>query len=126
MRRKRSLALMVLLYVVAGLNHFLNRRMYLAIIPTYLPHPLTLVYISGVCEIAFGLLLIPVATQRIAAWLIILLLIAVFPANVQMAVNYYLAHNPWLWLAIIRLPIQLLLIRWAWFFTKNKKNKLLK
>jgi len=116
---------MILLYVIAGLNHFLNRQKYASIIPPYLPCPATLVYISGVCEIMFGLLLIPVATRRIAAGLIILLLIAVFPANVQMTVNYYHAHNPWLWLTIIRLPVQLLLIRWAWFFTWNKsfKNK---
>ena len=75
------------------------------------------VYLSGVLEIVFALLLLPLTTRHVAAWLIIFLLIAVFPANMQMALNFRRKHNPYLWLAIARLPLQPLLIWWAWIYT---------
>ena len=78
-----------------------------------------LVYISGVCEIVFGLMLLFPQTRINAAWLIILLLIAVFPANIQMAVNFYQKSSAYLWVALLRLPVQLLLIWWAWIYTKS-------
>lgn len=106
--------LMSLLYVVAGINHFLHKGMYMAIMPGWLPRPAFLVMLSGLCEIVFGLLLIPAGTRAVAAWLIIALLVAVFPANIQMALNYYRQHNPYLWVSILRLPIQALLIGWAY------------
>ena len=109
---------MSLLYVGAGLNHFLNPRMYIKIMPSYIPWHAALVSISGICEIGFALLLLPIATRHIGAWLIILLLLAVFPANVQMAVNYYKTNNPHLLIAILRLPLQIPLIIWAWQYTK--------
>ncbi len=109
---------MVLLYVIAGLNHFYNTRMYMKIMPPYLPYPLSMVYISGVLEVLIALLLLPLATRHAAAWMLILLLIAVFPANVQMAVNFWRKHNPYLWVAILRLPLQIPLIYWAWLYTK--------
>ena len=113
------LYIMALLYTVAGIYHFVNPRMYLRIMPSYLPFHLPLVYISGICEIAFALLLIPESTRPVGAWLIIALLIVVFPANIQMAVNFYQKQNPSLWIAIARLPLQLVLIWWAWAYTKN-------
>jgi uncharacterized membrane protein len=114
-----SLYSMVIFYVAAGINHFWHPRMYKSIMPPYLPYHLPLVYISGICEIAFALLLLPAFTRWLAAWLIIAMLIAIFPANIQMAINYSRRHNPYTWLAILRLPIQLLLIAWAWPFTKR-------
>lgn len=112
------LYVMALLYIAAGIYHFVNPRMYMRIMPTYLPFHLPLVYISGVCEIAFALLLIPESTRPVGAGLIIALLIAVFPANIQMAVTFYQKQNPSLWIAIARLPLQLVLICWAWIYTK--------
>ena len=114
-----ALYLMAFLYVLAGINHFWHPRMYMAIMPPYLPWHSSLVIISGVCEIVFGLLLLPVSTRWLAAWLIIALLIAVFPANIQMAVDYYRRHSSSAWLAMLRLPIQFLLIAWAWQYTKR-------
>jgi uncharacterized membrane protein len=116
--KRISVYLMALLYVIAGVNHFLSTRQYEQIMPPYIPYPLEGVYISGICEIVFGLLLIPVPTRRIGAWLIITLLIAVFPANIQMTLNYAHQHNPQLWLTILRLPFQILLILWARMYTK--------
>src|ERR1700746_1739410 len=113
------LYLMVLAYFGAGGYHFVNPRLYQRIMPSYLPYHLPLIYISGICEIAFALLLIPESTRPLAAWLIILLLIAVFPANIQMAINFWQKNSPSLWLAILRLPLQILLICVSWIFTKK-------
>ena len=112
---------MIALYVYTGLNHFINPGVYLKIMPPWLPDKEALVYVSGVFEIAFALLLIFTKTRRFAAWAIIVLLIAVFPANVQMMVNYIAENNPNLWIAILRLPLQALLIWWAFTFTKPTK-----
>ncbi len=113
------LYVMAVLYVAAGIYHFINPRFYQKIMPTYLPWHIPLVYISGVCEIIFALLLIPESTRVIAAWLIIILLIAVFPANIQMAVSFWQKQRPTLWIALVRLPLQLVLIWWAWIYTKK-------
>ncbi len=107
------------LYILTGSLHFINPDFYLAIMPPYLPYHLKLIYTSGICEIVIGILLIPKATRRVAAWLLIALLIAVFPANIQMTINYVKESNPDLWLSIARLPIQIILIWWAWIYTKK-------
>ncbi len=108
------LYVMVFFYVVAGMNHFLNPGWYKKIIPAWVPNASAVNYLSGVCEIIFALLLIPEATRNIGACLIILLLIAVFPANIQMSINYKRQHNLYFWLTIARLPLQLILIWWVW------------
>ena len=110
-------------YVIAGINHFINPVFYKKIMPPWLDWHTTLIFISGALEIIFGVLLLPIKTRQLAAWGIIVLLIAVFPANVQMMVNFRNEQNPYLWIAVLRLPVQLLLIRWAYQFTKNKKIK---
>jgi len=115
--------LMVLLYISAGINHFVSTPVYVSIMPPWLPYPNMLVYISGICETLFGILLLPVSTRRVAAWLIILLLIAVFPANIQTTLNYGHEHNIRFWISVIRLPLQLVLIRWAWLYTRQRKKK---
>ena len=77
-----------------------------------------LVFISGVAEIMCALLLLFTKTRRFGAYCTMALLIAVLPANIQMLVDYARADNPLLWIAILRLPLQLLLIWWAYSFTK--------
>lgn len=106
------------LYVIAGIYHFANPKVYLKMMPKYLPWHLPLVYISGLFEIALGLLLIPEATRIFAAWGIIVLLIAIFPANIQMTVNFSKKRNRWFWISVIRLPLQLILIYWAFCYTQ--------
>ena len=113
------LYLMALIYVAAGIYHFINPKMYERIMPPYLPYHLQLIYISGVIEIALGILLIPEATRPTAAWLIIAMLIAIFPANIQMAINFWQKNSPSLWIALVRLPFQPLLIWLAWLYTKK-------
>src|SRR5271165_1538599 len=103
---KISLGVMALLYVVAGINHFVRPGMYVSIMPRFLPESSfrLLVAISGGCEAALGFLLIPTATRQIAAWLIIALLIAIFPANIQMTIDFTRRHHPYTWLTWLRLP----------------------
>ena len=110
--------LLAVFFVYGGVNHFRNPDFYLPMTPAYMPWHLPLVYVSGVFEIVFGLMLIIPRLTRIAAWGLILLLIAIFPANIYMAQHAELF--PWttqtfLW---IRLPLQLVLIAWAYWFTR--------
>lgn len=118
--KKISLYCMAALYVLAGINHFANPDFYKKIMPPWLPWHSSMIFISGVAEIVLGFLLLPAQTRKLAAWGIIILLIMVFPANVQMMLNYQQDKNPDLWIAIIRLPLQLLLIVWAYQFAKKQ------
>jgi len=119
--KRASLYIMIAFYTVAGLNHFIHPEFYIKIMPPWLPSPKELVFISGVCELLFALLLLSPFTRRIGAWCIILLLIAVFPANIQMMLNYLHENNKFLWLPISRLPFQILFIWWAFSFAKRPK-----
>jgi uncharacterized membrane protein len=112
-----GLYIMAVFYVAAGINHFVNPKWYIRIIPPWLPNPSLLNQVSGACEILFGLLLIPDATRSTAAWLIIALLVAIFPANIQMSINFKRKNNPYFWITLVRLPLQLVLIWWAWLYT---------
>ena len=106
-------------FVVAGVTHFTNRDFFTSIVPPYLPWPELLVYVSGVAEIALGVLLMVPATTRIAASGLIALLIAVFPANIHMAMNPQLYPDTPLAALLIRLPLQGLLIAVAFWFTRG-------
>jgi uncharacterized membrane protein len=110
---------MAALYITAGIFHFVAPRFFLNIVPTYIPirYHKSLVSISGVFEIVFGTMMFPEATRTYGAWLIIALLIAVFPANIQMSVTFYQNKNPYFWGTIARLPLQIILIYWAWMYT---------
>jgi len=112
---------MITLYIAAGANHFLHAGSYIKIMPPWIPLHKQMVFISGVCEILFAVLLILPPTRRLAAWCIIALLVAVFPANLQMTLNYCHEHNPGLWATVLRLPLQIPLIWWAYSFTKPHK-----
>ena len=116
---------MAAVYVAAGINHFIHPAIYISIMPTWIGWHQLLVALSGIFEILFGLLLIPRSTRVVAAWCIIALLIAVFPANIQMMLNYWHENKPGLWLTILRLPLQLVLIRWAYSFTKGFQSRVL-
>ena len=113
---------MAVFYIVAGANHFINPGFYKTIMPPWFPRHYFSIYFTGVCEIVFGFFLIPEQTRKPAACCIIALLVAVFPANVQMMLNYCHHQNPKLWVAILRLPLQPLLIWWAYQFTRNRKR----
>jgi len=109
------------LMVVAGLIHFVAPRGYVRIMPRWLPAPLALVYISGVAEIAGGVGLLIHSLQRAAAWGLIALLVAVFPANINMAINklgFTPEQKPNPWILWGRLPLQFVMIAWVWLYTR--------
>lgn len=103
-------------FVAAGANHFINSAFYLKIMPSYLPFHLPLVYLSGVLEIALGVLLLVPRFTRLAAWGLIALLLAVYPANINMAVNHHLFPEYSAALLWLRLPLQFILIAWAYLY----------
>ncbi len=109
---------MGLFYATAGAMHFAATTMYLRAMPAYLPAPRALVLVSGVAEIAGGLGVILPSTRRAAAWGLVLLLVAVMPANVWMAQHPERFTEVPQWALWARLPLQLPLIWWAWRFTK--------
>lgn len=111
------LYLMAGIYILAGLNHFRNPRMYVKIIPDYLPAPKLLNILSGLAEILSGILLCIPSLSSYAAWAIIALLIAVFPANLYMLTNKKASFGLPRWVLLIRLPLQLVLIFWAYLYT---------
>jgi uncharacterized membrane protein len=106
------------LFIVMGLFHFLIPELFVKIMPPYLPWQRQLVYLSGVCEAALGVLLLIPQFSVLAAWGLIALLIAVFPANLHMAMNPELYPNISPVVLWARLPLQGLLIAWAYWFTK--------
>ena len=112
---------MSIFYVAAGVNHFWHPEFYFRIMPPWLSWHNELVIVSGICEISLGLLLLFSSTRKLAAWGIILLLIAVFPANIQMMLNYWNESNTMFWISILRLPLQIILIWWAYPFTRKNK-----
>lgn len=120
--KKISLFLMSVLYIIAGINHFISQNFYKKIMPPFIPWHLPLIYISGAIEILLGILIVPIATRRLAAWGIIFLLSAVFPANIYMMTTYWKQHNPQLWITILRLPLQFILIWWAYTFTNFNRS----
>ena len=110
--------------VGAGANHFIATPTYLGMMPAALPAPLALVYISGVAEILCGLGLILPATRRFAAWSTIALFIAILPANVNMAINHLPLGTSEIptWALWGRLPLQLVLIAWAHWYTRGDRT----
>ena len=109
---------LALFFVAAGINHFLNPDFYVAMMPPYLPMHLGLVYISGVFEVLGGLAALLPAARSAAGWGLVLLLVAVFPANLHMALNADLFPGMSAAALYIRLPFQALFIAWAYWATR--------
>jgi uncharacterized membrane protein len=105
------------LFVAVGVGHFVATDVYMRIMRPYLPYHRALVLLSGVFEVVLGILLLP-GTSRIAAWGLIALLVAVFPANF-----YMYQHPEWFSLLptflLLRLPLQVVLILWAYAYTRR-------
>ena len=124
-RLKRPLLyLMGPLYVVAGLLQFVVPELYVQIVPPVFPAALALVYLSGLAEVAVGIGLLLPRTRRYAAWGLVALLVAIFPANVYMATSGVVVEgmpgggDPSALVRWGRLPLQGVLILWALWYTQ--------
>ena len=110
-----SIIIMSIFYVGIGIKHFTNPMWFVKIVPPILPYKLSLVYISGFFEILFGIMLLFPYTRYIAAWGLIMLLIAVFPANIYLAMTNGAALNTPPLIAWGRLPFQFVFIGIAYW-----------
>ncbi|GET36236.1 DoxX family protein [Microseira wollei] len=125
-RRKEILrGIFAVCIIIVGITHFIRPEQYARIVPPELPNPVALVYISGFFEILGGIgLMIPFVSVA-AAWGLIALFIAVFPANINMAVNNIpiegIPHNQVLYW--VRLPFQAVLIAWAYWYTRKPQEQ---
>lgn len=108
--------LLAAVFLSAGVAHFTFPRFYLAMMPPWLPAHGALVALSGAAEVAGGIGVLLAGTRRAAGWGLIVLLVAVFPANVQMLLNAITAGASGGTIAalVLRLPFQPLLIWWVW------------
>lgn len=108
--------LLALFFSTAGVLHFIFPVQYASVIPSWLPAHTALVAISGVGELAGGLGLLLPLTRRAAGWGLLLLCVAVLPANMQMWLTAIETDKP-LWiitLLLLRLPLQIPLMAWIW------------
>ena len=110
------------LFIGSGVLHFVKHEGYVRLMPPALPYPHELVYLSGVIEGGLGALLLVPRTRRVAAWALIPTLVAIFPANIYAAVTAGTAHEAMpgvpVWAAWLRLPVQGVLIAWAYRYTR--------
>jgi uncharacterized membrane protein len=121
-RTKRILLwVMAAFYVFGGFNHLMNPEFYVAIMPPALPNPEWLNVLSGLAEIVLGVYVLEPRVRVLAAWGIIALLIAVFPANMYVALENFGTEGPGTGNAVfnyVRLPFQALFVVWAWWYTR--------
>ena len=113
-----SLIVMGVFYISIGISHFTSPIWYVQIVPPYLPYKLELVYISGLFEILFGGMLFFRKTRFLAGWGLILLLIAVYPANIYLAQTNGAAMNTTPLIAWGRLPVQFIFVGLAYWHSK--------
>ena len=111
-------------FIGGGALHFLSTGVYMRLMPPYVPYHLQMVYASGAIESALGLLLLVPRTQRFAAWALIPTLLAIFPANIYGATTAGTDHPAMpgvsVELAWLRLPLQFVLIAWAYWYTRRE------
>lgn len=109
--------LLAIFLIAAGTMHFVQRDFYIKIMPPYLPLHRELVFLSGVFEIALGLLLLVPRFSRMAAWGIVALFIAIFPANIYLYQHQeLLPASPTMHL--LRLPLQGVFLLWAYWHSR--------
>jgi uncharacterized membrane protein len=116
--KRVALLLLAAAFSYAGVTHFTGPEFFVAIVPPYLPEPLLLVYLSGVAEIAGGVGVLIPRLRRLAGWGLLALLVAVYPANIHMALHPEQFPQMTPMALYVRLPIQFVLAAWVWWATK--------
>ncbi len=113
--RTPALWLLAVFFTLAGLNHFLNPGTYLGLMPAYLPWHRELILVSGAAEMAGGLAVLVLRLRTLAGWGLIALLVAIFPANLHVALHGWEGVPIPAWVLWARLPVQGLFIGWVWW-----------
>lgn len=124
MLHKISIGVLAAFFTVAGANHFISPQTYLPMMPGYLPWHLPLIYASGVAEMAGGIGICFPKWRRLAGWGLIALLLAIFPANIQMLVHQVPLNGRSIpeWILWLRLPLQAVLIAWVYLSCVKRKS----
>ncbi len=107
---------MSILYIIAGVFHFLIPKIYKSIVPSYIPFPNTIVFLSGIIEVVLGIAILFNEIRIYALWGIIIMLILFFPVHLFMLTEKKFTKKIPKWVLIIRIPIQFILIYWAYSF----------
>ncbi len=118
MLKQLSRIVQALFYIYAGVNHFRHPKFYLRIIPPYIPNPEMANWLSGAAEVVLGIGLLIPRLSRKAAWGIIALLVAVFPANIYHLTSGGAGMKVPQWTLVARLPFQLVFGLWAYWHTQ--------
>lgn len=128
--KRPLLYVMGTLYILAGAMHLVVPDLYTQIIPPIFPRPLAVVYLSGVAEIGLGAGVLVNRTRRLAAWGLVGLLVAIFPANLYMATHdIAITGGPGFVQEIsgtaqwARLPFQAVFVLWAWWYTRPMPDR---
>ena len=111
-------------FIVAGANHFRDAAFYLPMMPDWLPWHLRLIQLSGAAEILGGIGVLVPFTHRAAGWGLIVLLVAVFPANLHLALTGgpVAGMNVPGWALWARLPLQAVFLAWVWWTTLAERE----
>ncbi|MFT4669974.1 MAG: putative membrane protein [Ulvibacter sp.] len=102
------------IFVLAGANHFRKPKIYERIIPPYIPAIPTMVMLSGIAEMILGFMILTPASQILAAWSIIIMLLLFLLVHIHMLQNEEAAMKLPKWMLIIRIPLQFGLMLWAY------------
>jgi len=121
-RRTASLVGLAALLAASGVAHFVVPKPYARIVPSWVPDADAAVFWSGVAEVALAAGLLHPRTRRASAWSAIALFVAVYPANIKHALDAETGTAEW-WLTRARLPLQAVLIWWAYTFARRPKPR---
>ncbi len=111
--------ILALIFIVGGFFHLKKPGLYKKITPPYIPQKDTVVLLTGIIEMILGFMLITKDTQTMAAWGIIVVLMLFLPVHFYMLQNKEASLKLPQWILLARLPLQFLLIYWAWMYVGN-------
>lgn len=111
-----GLYLMAALYIFAGIMHFIKPKMYMRIMPNYLPKPKALVFWSGVAELLLGIGLCITALKTVSIYGIIAMLLVFLLVHFYMLTSKKASAGIPRWILVLRLPLQFVLMYWAWVY----------
>lgn len=112
--RQRTRRWLALLFIVSGAYHFISVETYLGMMPAYVPYPRAAIYLSGAAEVLGGIGVLLPRWQKAAAWGLIVLLAALLPANLHLAINGWEAVSLPSWILWASVPLQFLLMAWIY------------